>query len=75
MGDGEATEAVWITRPRIAVRHVRGLLQLLEQENALDFAEVNILLVPEGQLLKYKGRVFREDQLPAQGILIVGVRE
>ncbi len=39
------TTTVWVTRERVTVKHIRGLLQRLDGEQALDYSEVRIVLV------------------------------
>ena len=39
------TQAVWFTRQRTTLRHLRGLLEGLERQGALDYAEVRIMTV------------------------------
>ena len=75
MSDTEVTETVWITRPRIAVRHIRGLLQALEGVNALDYAEVKIMVVDKTHVVEFRGRRLTHNNLPAEGVLFVGERE
>jgi hypothetical protein len=67
------TETLWITRERVTVLHIKGLLEGLQQGGALDYAEVRILALPAGGFFEVPGgKVFREIDLPAEGILILG---
>jgi hypothetical protein len=68
----DTTQAVWITRQRTTVRHIRGLLQQLEAANALDYATVKIFAVEDDRAVELPGGgVVSQDNLPPQGILIV----
>ena len=69
------TETVWITRERITLRHLRGLIEGLEASEALDYTTIRIMVVAnEGlaQGVRFGRFVITEDNLPAEGMLIVG---
>lgn len=44
---GAITTAVWVCRDRVTPLHIKGLTMLLEQQGALDYAEIHILPVSE----------------------------
>jgi hypothetical protein len=83
------TRVIWITRQRVTVRHVRGLLDGLDQLEALAMAEVDIRTVSEadayvlepgpwrfpGGGVAESGYVFTSDNLPVQGVLLVAADE
>lgn len=80
------TEAVWITRERTTVRHLRGVLEMLEGAEALQYTEVRIIAVGPGAGIEIPpgfsvrssvttGRVVSEEQLPAEGILMLSEDE
>ena len=70
MSEREITEAVWVTRPRVSVAHIRGLLEGLEQEGALAYASLRIIVLQPGEGGEVFGRVIPEEMLPAQGVLV-----
>lgn len=65
------TTTVWITRERVTVKHIRGLLQGLEEDQALDYSEVRILVVPDEAAVTTPWGVFTVKSLPPQGLLFV----
>jgi hypothetical protein len=65
------TVTVWITRERVTVKHIRGLLEGLEGEQALDYSEVRILVVSDDAAVTTPWGVFTVDTLPPQGLLFV----
>jgi hypothetical protein len=74
------TSAVWITRETTTVRHLRGLLEQLESNEALDYAQVKIVAVPgdmsggvqiPGEYLSSgQPALFTDADLPPQGLLL-----
>jgi hypothetical protein len=77
------TSTVWITRDRVTVQHVRGLLTALEQGGLLDYGEVRIIAMGEGSAVAVPagfrapggtvlpGGMIYEARLPAEGLLFV----
>lgn len=43
------TTRVWVTRDKVTTRHLRGLLQALEADGALDYDTVQIMTLRDGQ--------------------------
>lgn len=70
------TSAVWITRQTTTLRHLRGLLERLEQLEAVDYAQVKIMTVDEERAVELPwGVILTLDNLPAEGILAVPEEE
>ena len=79
------TQFTWVTRDNIVTRHVRGLLQGLEEMNALDYSQIRIIAItedsaaymppapytmPDGKVVESGGTAITYDTLPAQGLLL-----
>lgn len=77
------TQTVWITRQATTMLHVKGLLQALEQLGLLDYGEVRIMAMAEGDAIEIPpgfrlpddtvlaGGAIMESALPPQGLLLV----
>ena len=65
---------LWITRDRISVAHVTALSQSLEDLGGLDASAVRIICLRPGDgFTDPNGNVYREEELPAQGLLIQAI--
>jgi hypothetical protein len=79
------TSAVWITRENTTVRHIRGLLEGLEAHEAVDFAQIRIMVVPSDMSggvqipgsLTPNGQpaVYTDADLPPKGLLFFSDEE
>ena len=79
------TQTVWFTRELVTVRHLRGLIEGLDQVGALDHAEVKIVAIPPDGIARLPKELVTSigdhevspegdllltyDNLPVQGIL------
>lgn len=74
----DVTRFTWIIRERTTLAHIRGVLLGLEEQGAVDLAEVRIVTVDEGRAVSAPAGVFggtgadvliTVDNLPPEGIL------
>jgi hypothetical protein len=66
------TFAVWITRQTTTLRHLRGLLERLEQVDAVEYTQIKILTVEEEHAVEMPSvQVLTLDNLRAKELLAV----
>ncbi|MBF6131611.1 hypothetical protein IU501_01145 [Nocardia otitidiscaviarum] len=77
------TAGVWITREMVTVKHLRGILEQLESnDDVLEYTQIRIMALPNnlsagveipGQTSPDgKPLILTDENLPAQGILLLG---